>query len=136
MKKVLAGFMLMILLVAVAGVVYAAHMHGVTEGTNPATTNIEDLKKFQKETLSLRDELITKRLELQNEYNKPQKDFARIAALKKEIVDIRTKIEAAADKYGIKDMRGLGMGMMRDGMMGMKRGMMGGAMNCPCPMCE
>ena len=36
-----------------------------------AGTNVETMKKFQRETLNLRDELMTKQMELQNEYNKP-----------------------------------------------------------------
>jgi hypothetical protein len=61
----------------------------------------EVMAKFQKETLSLRDELITKRLELRQEYNKEDRDDDRIAQLRKDMIDIQTKIQKVADKYDI-----------------------------------
>ena len=97
--------------------------------------NSETMKKFQKETLSLRDDLMTKQLDLQAEYDKPVPDTARIASLKKDIIDIQAKIQIVADKHGVPAWGpGSGGGMMMGrGMMG--RGMMMGA-GCPCPMCQ
>ncbi|MDA8423137.1 MAG: hypothetical protein M0Z89_07360 [Nitrospiraceae bacterium] len=63
--------------------------------------NAETMKKFQKETLSLRDEFMTKRIELRSEYDKPAPDTARIAALQKDIIDIQAKIQVVADKNGV-----------------------------------
>ena len=74
--------------------------------------NIENVQKFQKETLPLRDELTTKELELQNEYSKSNPDYDRAATLEKGIVDLQAKIGAVANKYGVS-----GWGPMR-GMMG------------------
>lgn len=134
MKKVIIAIFVVSLL-ALTGIVYAEHMHGMAPVTGSGSTvDVENVKKFQKDTLSLRDDLITKKLELRNEYNKPARDYERIATLKKEIVDLKTKIEAIADKYGVKDMRGMGMGMMADGMG--DRSMMKRGMGCPCPMCQ
>ncbi len=107
-------------------------------GTGDSTTvDIEVVKKFQKETLPLRDELITKKLELHKEYSKTNPDKGRIATLRKEMVDIELKIQEKADTAGLSPW-GCGMmghGMMGHGMMGkgmMGRGMMG--MECPCQM--
>ncbi len=101
--------------------------YGMGYGTS---TNVETMKKFQKETLSLRDELMTKQMELQNEYNKPAPDTNRIVALKKEIIDLQAKIQTVAEKYGVSGPMGGQMGGM---MMG--RGMMGpGMMMDMCPM--
>ena len=61
----------------------------------------EVMAKFQKETLSLRDELITKRLELRQEYNMENPDADHTAQLRKDMIDIRTKIQKIADKYDI-----------------------------------
>jgi len=61
----------------------------------------ESMAKFQKETLSLRDELITKRLELSQEYDKETPDADRIAQLRKDMIDVQTKIDKVADKYDI-----------------------------------
>ena len=67
----------------------------------------EAMAKFQKETLSLRDELITKRLELSQEYDKETPDADRIAQLRKDMIDVQTKIQKVADKY---DIDGAGQG--------------------------
>lgn len=88
---------------------------GYGMGYYGAGTNVETIKKFQKETLSLRDELMTKNLELQNEYNKPVPDTNRIATLRKDIIDIQAKIQTVAEKYGVSGPMG-GM-MMGSGMM-------------------
>ena len=61
----------------------------------------ETMAKFQKETLSMRDELITKRLELSQEYDKDTPDADRIAQLRKDMIDVQTKIQKVADKYEI-----------------------------------
>jgi len=61
----------------------------------------ESMAKFQKETLSLRDELITKRLELSQEYDKDTPDADRVAQLRKDMIDVQTKIQKVADKYDI-----------------------------------
>ncbi|WP_297212904.1 MULTISPECIES: hypothetical protein [Thermodesulfovibrio] len=103
--------------------------HGMGHGTG---TNIENIKKFQKETLPLRDELITKQLELQNEYGKPTLDINRITTLRKEIIDLQAKIQAVAEKYGIGGPMGGHRGSQMGGHMG--GGMMGPGM-CGCPMC-
>lgn len=86
------------------------------EGTQ-AEVAPETMAKFQKETLSLRDELVTKRLELDQEYDKETPDADRIAQLRKDIIDIQTKIGKVADKYdiawggkGYRSERGFGRG--------------------------
>lgn len=61
-------------------------------------TDIETVKKFQRETLQMRDEMITKRLELPKEFSKENPDRDRIATLRKELVDIRTKIFKKSDE--------------------------------------
>ena len=63
--------------------------------------NVEDMTKFRKETLQLRDELLTKRLELSQEYDKDVPDADRIAKLRKDMVDIETSIAKIAAKYDI-----------------------------------
>jgi zinc resistance-associated protein len=71
---------------------------GMSYGTS---SNVESMHKFQQETLSLRDKLMTKNLELQNEYSKPVPDTNRIARLRKEIIDLQVKIQNIKDKYGL-----------------------------------
>jgi zinc resistance-associated protein len=92
---------LLVLGVLVAGMVYAAGDRGQYPNANCQNIDIEKVKKFQKETLSLRDELVTKRLELRNEYKKQSPDNERIATLRGEIRDLRSQIQAVADKYEV-----------------------------------
>ena len=90
--------------------------------TERTPVDIEAMTKFRKETLSLRDELLTRRLELKQEYGKENPDAERIAKIRKEMVDIEMSIDKVADKYGI------------DGARQGKRG--GGGYNCgfgDCP---
>lgn len=105
-----------------AGCIYGA---GYT-GTN-ANVNGESLKKFQKETLSLRDELVAKRAEIGNEYAKQTPDITRIAELRKQMIDIQAKIQQAAVKNGLPAM-GQGYGRAGRG-----RGMMAGPGQNGCP---
>ncbi len=121
--------------VVAAAVLFAGGAHAWWGGHGPSdgpgsVTDVESFKKFQKETLSLRDEMMTRKIELRNEYYKEKPDASRIATIRKEIIDLETKIQAAADKYGIETggpMRGRGT---------MGRGMMaGGPGGCQCQMC-
>jgi hypothetical protein len=90
------------------GVVVAAVMvlsaAGVALAADPPTTRrpqaSERMRSFQKETLSLRDELAAKRVELDAEYDGAEPDPARIAQLRNEMADLRTRIQAAAEKHG------------------------------------
>lgn len=70
-----------------------------------ADVDTESMVKFQKETLALRDELLTRRLELRQEYGKDSPDADLIAKLRKDIIDVETKIDKVAGKY---DLDGVG----------------------------
>ncbi len=92
--------------------------------------DVTAFKAFQKETLPLRDEMMTKRVELKNEYLKEKPDQAKIATLQKEMIDLRVKIRSAAEKNGLPAF-GPGMGGRGCGMGGgMGRGGRGQG-NCP-----
>lgn len=81
--------------------VYASGYRGPYGMSTWQTVDVEKIKQFQKETLSLRDGLITKRLELRQECGKQDPDTDRITVLKKEIREIRSKIQEVADKYEV-----------------------------------
>ena len=89
----------------VAVVVLCSAIYGWTQsgpvGTPPAQVDIKAFKQFQKETLPLRDELMVKRMELRNEYAQATPNHEKIAGLQKEMIDLRTKIQAAAQKQGL-----------------------------------
>jgi len=130
MKK---GFIAVLIVaggLVLTSVIYAHSPWGGHRMGGFTSTDIDAVKKFQKETLSLRDELITKRLELQKEYTKDSPDKGRIATLRKEIIDIELKIQEKADEAGLSrwDFGMMGRGMMGYGMMG--SGMR--TMDCPC----
>jgi hypothetical protein len=101
-KALITGLILVLAMILITPV-YACPPRDVTGQDNSKYTNIdvETLKKFQKETLPLRDELITKRFEIRRERSKETPDRDRIATLQKEIIDIRTKIKKKADELGL-----------------------------------
>jgi hypothetical protein len=87
-------------------------------GPDGQQVNVENLQKFQKETLGLRDDLMTKRAELHNEYVKQTPDTARIAEIQKQMIDLRAQIQKAAEKNGLPAWgQGYGRGRMGRGMM-------------------
>ena len=77
------------------------------------SVNVESVKKFRKETLSLRDDLVTKKIELRNEYGKETPDTTRIAEIQKQIIDTQAQIRKVAEKNGLPV---LGQGPGRGGM--------------------
>ncbi len=82
-------------------------------GANPSL-----VQKFQSGTLSLRDALLTRQMELQNEYNKPVPDTNHIASIRKDIIDLQARMQAVADKYGLSAWGPMGGRMMNSRMMG------------------
>lgn len=122
MKKIVAGIAMTVIVLAAAGA-YAG-WGGYGPGFAAEGVNVESVKKFQKETLSLRDEVMTKKIELQNEYAKEAPDTNRTATLRKDIIDLQAKIQTVAEKHGLPAAgsgdgprmgRGMGRGMMAGG---------------------
>lgn len=62
---------------------------------------LEQVRQFQKETSTLRDEMMIKRMELQREQAKENPDQATISRLSSELNSLRTQIHAAGEKYGM-----------------------------------
>ena len=96
--------LLVVALVVAVGFLLGTVAYSSGGGYGPWSGNQVDVNKvkaFQKETLPLRDELITKRLELRNEYGKDTPDQGRVTALQKDISDLQTKIQSAAQKEGL-----------------------------------
>jgi hypothetical protein len=120
-------------LIVIAGLLLVSAVYAQFPGKGSglkqfSNADIETVKKFQHETLPLRDELITKRLEIRQEYGKENPDRERIATLEKEIVDIRTKIHQKADELGLPARKGGKMGYGKMSGKGMK-----GEGCPPCP---
>jgi hypothetical protein len=74
---------------------------GAWSGASNKPVDVNALRAFQKETLPLRDEAMAKKLEIRNEYGKEKPDQAKVATLEKDLIDLRTKIQAAAEKQGL-----------------------------------
>lgn len=102
-----------VVVMAAALAIFGSALYGWSQagpaGAPPAAQGQVDIKafrQFQKETLPLRDELMAKRLELRNEYAQTNPNHDRIAGLQKEMIDLRTKIHSAAQKYNVPAGRG------------------------------
>ena len=61
----------------------------------------EKVIQFRKDTLPLRDELWGKKLELSREYKKDQPDMQVVEQLRKDMVEIQTKMEKIASDHGL-----------------------------------
>jgi zinc resistance-associated protein len=97
MKKVLVGVAIVLAVALVGTLAYAAR-----PGNGPtAQVDINAFKQFQKQTLPLRDEMMTKGMELRNEFSKDNPDKGQIDRLKGEMKDLRTRIQAAAEQNGL-----------------------------------
>jgi hypothetical protein len=101
--------------VLIAGLVFVSVVYAYFPGGGLGTclsrfgnTDTETVKKFQKDTLPMRDDLITKRLELRREFSKENPDRDRIATLQKEIIGIRTNILKKSDEVGFPAWKNVG----------------------------
>ncbi|MFA4918302.1 MAG: hypothetical protein WC581_03510 [Thermodesulfovibrionales bacterium] len=95
-----------VVLIAAAALVFVSAVYAYPPGNGnyicrSGNADTGAVKKFQKETLSFRDELITRKLDLHKEFSKRIPDRDRIATLQKEMIDIRTKIMKKADESGV-----------------------------------
>lgn len=98
---------------AVALVIFCTAIYGWSQAgpaAPPAQVDVKAFRQFQKETLPLRDELMAKRLELRNEYAQATPNHEKIAGLEKEMIDLRTKIQTAAQKHNVAGLGGPCMG--------------------------
>jgi len=140
-KKIWLTGLMAVLAVALIGTTVFAQCgmgYGYGRGGGPGfaaggkPVDVAAFKAFQKETLPLRDEMMTKRVELRNEYLKEKPDQTRIATLQKDMIDLRAKIRTSAEKNGLPAF-GPGMGGRGYGMGGHGWGGRGGRGPGNCP---
>jgi hypothetical protein len=118
MKKFVVAAVIVAAIALLGTGAYAAR-----QGWGPGTqVDVNAFRQFQQETSTLRDEMTAKGLELRNEFIKENPDQGKIDALKTEMRDLRTKIQAVAAKDGLPAW-GMGRGAGR----GFGGRMMGGA---------
>jgi hypothetical protein len=96
-RKILVAAMV-VLAVGLVGTVAFAARGGFGPGTQ---VDLDKFKHFQQETGSLRDDMMLKGMELRNEFAKEQPDKNQITKLRNEMADLRTKIQAIAEKDGL-----------------------------------
>lgn len=101
MRKGVIVLLIAAALLIIVSSVYAHRPDGGKRTCQMQNADLDSVKKFQKETLSLRDELITKKIELRKEIKKENPDREHIAAIRKDIIDIKTKIHQKADETGV-----------------------------------
>jgi hypothetical protein len=99
MKKRIAGIVLGLGIFG-ATAVYACMGCGGADMFGP-TTDLEKVRIFQKETSLDRDEMMLKRIELTQEKAKAKPDKTRIAALNKEMIEIRSRLQESAKRLGL-----------------------------------
>ncbi|MDO9068023.1 MAG: hypothetical protein Q7W05_06165 [Deltaproteobacteria bacterium] len=109
MKKVTAVLAALVLALAIGGTVQAGnHMGGkkgdcgscIKDGT---AVPAEQLRKFQADTIDLRQEMMMKRFEIQRENLKATPDNAKVSTLQAEIKAIQTKISDIRVKSALPD---------------------------------
>jgi len=124
MKASVLTLLALALTLAVCGTTLAGMDGGCAKCARSAGQS-DQFKKFQRDTLDLRQELMNKRFDLQRENLKGAPDAAKVAALQADIAAIRAKISA------IRAQSGLPQSGKRDGeCMGCDRA---GCNGQPCP---
>lgn len=102
MNRRIVGVVVASAMMLLAGVAFAARgKRGQGMMGCNANVPIEQIREFQKETSTLRDEMMIKRVELQRERAKDAPDSQKVAQLTKELRELRDQIHARGEKYGM-----------------------------------
>lgn len=139
MKKLLIPMIALAVALAASVGAYAYGPGGGGRGVGcgncvgPTAAQQEQFKKFQQDTIELRQQMMNKRFDLQREELKTTPDAARLTALQGEITALQTKIYDIRVKSGLPAGRSYGQcGPTKRGM-GMGHGMArGGCAGTPC----
>jgi hypothetical protein len=145
MKKILVTVTACILALSVGGTVFAkGHMGGGCSQCNQGQADAgptDQFRKFQMDTIDLRQEMMIKRFEMQRENLKGTPDAAKIAALKADVGVIQARINSIRVQSGLPEndkkdgecFKMDGSCFKQDGMGGCnKPGGMGGCNGQPC----
>ncbi len=144
MKKMSVVVIALALAVSLFSIANAGNRNGMGGGCGDcsqggANAPSDQFQKFQSDTIDLRQEMMTKRFEMQRENLKATPDSAKLAALQADIKTIQSKILEIRGQSGLPvdkcdgecgQMRG-GFGFDKKMMGGCGKGM-GGCNNGPC----
>lgn len=125
MKKLSVAAMSLILVVSLFTLAHAVVRNGIGGGCGDCAQQAvpsDPFRKFQADTLDLRQEMMTKRFELQRENLKGTPDRGKIAALQADITTLQSRILDLRGKSGLPVDKS-------DGECGQK---MGGCSSGPC----
>jgi hypothetical protein len=109
MKKFIATVTACALALAVGGTVFAQGPRGGCDQCNQGRQGAQvagqsdQFRKFQMDTLDLRQDMMNKRFELQRENLKGTPDAAKVAGLKAEVAAIQAKINDIRVQSGLPD---------------------------------
>lgn len=104
MKKIIASVAAIALAVALGGTAMAQGRGGCgncSQGCEGMAAQTDQFRKFQAETLDLRQEMMNKRFEMQRENLKGNPDTVRIEALKADISQLQAKISQVRVQNGL-----------------------------------
>lgn len=140
MKKMSVAAMALTLAVSLFSIADAGYGNGMGRGCGncaPQDGASEPFRKFQADTIDLRQEMMTKRFEVQRENLKGSPDKEKIAALEADITALQSKIRDIRSQSGLPVGKGDGEcgqrmgGFNKKGMGGFGK-RMGGCNNGPC----
>jgi len=104
MKKMTVVLMALALAVSTFSIADAGNRNGMGRGCGSCpkvSTSSEQFRKFQSDTIDLRQEMMAKRFEIQRENLKGTPDKAKIASLQVEINAVQSKIQDIRSKSGL-----------------------------------
>jgi len=106
MKKMTVVVIALSLAVAMFSIASAGNKNGMAGGCgncaqNAASAPSEQMRKFQADSLDLRQEMMLKRFEIQRENLKAAPDAAKIAAITADIKNLQAKIHEIRSQSGL-----------------------------------
>ncbi|GFE60234.1 hypothetical protein [Geobacter sp. AOG2] len=131
MKASVSTVVALMLTLAVAGTALAG-MNGGCAKCPQSAGQSDQLRKFQQDTLDLRQEMMNKRFDLQRENLKGMPDAVKVAALQADITAIQAKIVAIRAQSGLPQSGKLDGECAVMGM-GCNKAMNPGCAGQPCP---
>jgi hypothetical protein len=103
-KKLIVTLMVLSVVISLSSSLYAGcskNMGGDCGNCNKSSSSSDPWKKFQADTIDLRQEMMMKRFELQRENLKPLQDQNNVALLQSEIKKLQTKIHDIRTASGL-----------------------------------